>query len=181
MQGFVDLVDSLGGVTVTVENPVPIHTDDTFTEVAEYIGPGVVTLDGYHALWYARSRHETTDYDRMARQRQLMEAILEQSTPANVLSKFQAVASAGVRLIRTDIPQSALGFFVDLAIQEPGAADHRPRARACERRRPGRSRLRLRPRDRRRGHRAAAGRRGLASPRQVGTIATFRNATYPPW
>ena len=115
MQGFVDLVDSLGGVTVTVENPVPIHTDDTFSEVAEYIGPGVVTLDGYHALWYARSRHETTDYDRMARQRQLMEAILEQSTPANVLSKFQAVASAGVRLIKTDIPQSALGFFVDLA------------------------------------------------------------------
>lgn len=115
MQAFVDLVDSLGGVTVTVENAVPIHTDDTFTEVAEWIGPGVVTLDGYHALWYARSRHDTTDYDRMARQRQLMEAVLEQFTPATVLSKFQAVLAAGARLVETDIPQGALGFFVDLA------------------------------------------------------------------
>ncbi len=115
MQGFADLVDALGGVTVTVENPVPIHTDDTFTEVAEYIGPGVVTLNGYYALWYARSRHDTTDYDRMGRQHQIMQAILEQFTPANLLSKFQAVASAGVRLIKTDIPQGGLGFFADLA------------------------------------------------------------------
>lgn len=115
MQGFIDLVDSLGGVTVVVENAVPIHTDETFTEVAEWIGPGVVTLDGYHALWYARSRHDTTDYDRMVRQHQIQQAILEQFTPANVLSKFQAVASAGARLVETDIPQSTLGFFVDLA------------------------------------------------------------------
>lgn len=115
MQGFVDLVDSLGGVTVTVETAVPIHSDETFTEVAEWIGPGVVHLDGYHALWYARSRHDTTDYDRMQRQHQLQQAILEQFSPANVLSKFQAVAAAGARLVQTDIPQSALGFFVELA------------------------------------------------------------------
>lgn len=115
MQGFIDLVDSLGGVDVTVAEAVPIHTDDTFTEVAEWIGPGVVHLDGYHALWYARSRHDTTDYDRMQRQHQLQQAIIEQFTPANVLSKFQAVAAAGARLVETDIPQSMLGVFVDLA------------------------------------------------------------------
>ncbi|MDH6181733.1 LCP family protein required for cell wall assembly [Microbacteriaceae bacterium SG_E_30_P1] len=115
MQGFIDLVDSLGGVDVTVENAVPIHTDETFTEVSEWIGPGVVHLDGWHALWYARSRHDTTDYDRMERQHQLQEAILEQSNPANVLSKFQAVAAAGARLVETDIPQSTLGLFVELA------------------------------------------------------------------
>lgn len=115
MQGFIDLVDSLGGIDVTVAEAVPIHTDDTFTEVAEWIGPGVVHLDGYHALWYARSRHDTTDYDRMQRQHQLQQAIIEQFTPANVLSKFQAVAAAGARLVETDIPQSMLGVFVDLA------------------------------------------------------------------
>jgi polyisoprenyl-teichoic acid--peptidoglycan teichoic acid transferase len=115
MQGFIDLVDSLGGVDVTVETAVPIHTDETFTEVSEWIGPGVVHLDGWHALWYARSRHDTTDYDRMERQHQLQEAILEQSSPANVLSKFQAVAAAGARLVETDIPQSTLGLFVELA------------------------------------------------------------------
>jgi hypothetical protein len=32
-----------------------------------------------------------------------------------VLTKFQAVASAGAETVRTDIPQSMLGYFVDLA------------------------------------------------------------------
>ena len=115
MQGFLDLVDSLGGVTVDVATAVPIHTDETFTTVAEWIGPGVVHLDGYHALWYARSRHDTTDYDRMGRQRQLEEALLEQFTPANILSQLQAVAAAGTRTVKTDIPQASLGYFVELA------------------------------------------------------------------
>jgi len=115
MQGFSDLVDALGGVTVTVNEAVPIHADETFTTVAEWIGPGAVTLDGYHALWYARSRHATTDYDRMARQRQIQQAILEQFSPANVLSKFQSIASAGAQVVKTDIPQSTLGYFVELA------------------------------------------------------------------
>ena len=115
MQAFLDLVDALGGVTVTVESPVNLYTDDTFETVSETIGPGVVTLDGYHALEYARARHDTTDYERMARQRQLEIAILEQFNPANVLTKFQAVATAGARLVKTDIPQSTLGAFVDLA------------------------------------------------------------------
>ena len=115
MKGFSDLIDALGGVTITVEEAVPIHADETFTTVAEWIGPGVVTLDGYHALWFARSRHDTTDYDRMARQRQIQQAILEQFSPANVLSKFQSIASAGAQVVKTDIPQSTLGYFVELA------------------------------------------------------------------
>lgn len=115
MQGFSDLIDALGGVTIDVETAVPVHTDETFSEVAYYIGPGVVQMDGYTALWYARSRHDTTDYDRMARQRQLQQAILEQFNPANVLAKFQAVAQASSQVVRTDIPQATLGYFVDLA------------------------------------------------------------------
>ena len=53
----------------------------------------------------------------MKRQRQLQEAILAQFTPANVLARFQDVAAAGTHLVQTDIPQSMLGYFVDLAIR----------------------------------------------------------------
>jgi len=115
MAGFSQLIDALGGVTINVPNAIPIHADATFTTVLEYIGPGVVHMDGYHALWYARSRHDTSDYDRMQRQRQLQEAILAQFNPANVLSKFQDVAAAGAQVVKTDIPQSTLGYFVNLA------------------------------------------------------------------
>lgn len=115
MQGFSDLIDALGGVSIDVAVGVPVHTDETFTEVAYYIGPGVVQMDGYTALWYARSRYDTNDYDRMQRQRQLQQAILAQFSPANVLAKFQSIAQAGAQVVRTDIPQSTLGYFVELA------------------------------------------------------------------
>jgi len=115
MQGFSDLIDSLGGVTINVQNAVPIHADAEFTIVAEWIEPGVQVMDGYHALWYARSRHDTTDYDRMARQRELQQAVVEQFTPANVLTKFQAIASASSKVVTTDIPQGSLPYFVALA------------------------------------------------------------------
>jgi LCP family protein required for cell wall assembly len=115
MQGFADLVDSLGGVDINVTERVPVHTDDTFTEVAFWFEPGQQHMDGYHALWYARSRHGTSDYDRMNRQHQLEEAILAQANPANVLSKFQSVAQAGAQVVKTDVPQGMLGYFVNLA------------------------------------------------------------------
>ena len=115
MAGFSQLIDALGGVTISVAEAVPVHSDENFENVAFWIGPGAVQMDGYTALWYARVRHNTTDYDRMLRQRQLQEAILLQFNPANVLSKFQAVAEAGAQVVRTDVPQTMLGFFVDLA------------------------------------------------------------------
>ncbi|EAR24838.1 cell envelope-related transcriptional attenuator [marine actinobacterium PHSC20C1] len=115
MQGFSDLIDSLGGVTINVEEAVPIHADADFTIVAEWIPAGVQVMDGYHALWYARSRHDTTDYDRMERQRQLQQAVVEQFTPSNVLTKLQAIAAASSKVVTTDIPQGSLGYFVNLA------------------------------------------------------------------
>ena len=115
MAGFQQLIDALGGVTVNVPEDVPIHADETFTTVAEWIPAGEQHLDGYHALWYARSRHGTSDYDRMARQLQIQEAVLAQFNPANVLSKFQEIAAAGSQVVKTDVPQGMLGYFVDLA------------------------------------------------------------------
>jgi anionic cell wall polymer biosynthesis LytR-Cps2A-Psr (LCP) family protein len=72
-------------------------------------------MDGYHALWFARSRHGTSDYDRMQRQTQMQEALLAQASPANVLAKFQGVASAGSRVVKTNVPRGMLGYFVNLA------------------------------------------------------------------
>ncbi|TFC86186.1 LytR family transcriptional regulator [Cryobacterium sinapicolor] len=115
MQGFSELIDALGGVDINVDHRVPVHTDETFSEVAFWFEPGMQHMDGFHALWYARSRHDTSDYDRMVRQRQVQEAILQQASPANVLTKFQAIATAGSQVVKTDIPQGMLGYFVDLA------------------------------------------------------------------
>jgi LCP family protein required for cell wall assembly len=119
MQGFAQLIDALGGITIDSPGRYPIGGDiDENGEpilVEGWIEPGIQVMNGYTALWYARSRHGTNDYDRMQRQRQVQEAILQQFDPTNVLTKFQAVAEAGAQVVRTDIPQGMLGHFVGLA------------------------------------------------------------------
>lgn len=115
MQGFTDLIDALGGVDINVKERLPIGGDEAFNNVDGWVEPGQQHMDGYTALWYGRARHGTSDYDRMARQRVLQGAILKQFNPANVLTKFQAVAQAGAQVVKTDVPQGMLGYFVDLA------------------------------------------------------------------
>jgi anionic cell wall polymer biosynthesis LytR-Cps2A-Psr (LCP) family protein len=117
MQGFADLVDSLGGVDITVTQRLPIGGDENLNGVVGWIEPGKQHMNGYTAQWYARSRHGTSDYDRMARQRQLQDAILKQINPINVVTKFQDIAKAGKQVMKTDIPQSMLGYFVDLGLK----------------------------------------------------------------
>jgi LCP family protein required for cell wall assembly len=119
MQGFSDLIDALGGVTIDSPGRYPIGGQEDShgrpINVSAWIEPGVQRMNGFTALWYSRARHGTSDFDRMARQRQVQQAILKQFDPANVLTKFQAVADAGKQVVKTDIPSGMLGHFVDLA------------------------------------------------------------------
>ncbi|CAD5993102.1 LCP family protein [Agreia sp. COWG] len=117
MQGFAQLIDALGGVDINVTERLPIGGDENLNEVEGWIEPGEQHMDGTTALWYARSRHTTSDYDRMGRQRELQTAILTQFTPANVLSKFQGIANAGADVVKTNVPQSTLAYFLDLALK----------------------------------------------------------------
>jgi polyisoprenyl-teichoic acid--peptidoglycan teichoic acid transferase len=119
MKGFSDLVDALGGITLDVKKRLPIGGDENAQgqpiNVDGWIEPGKRKLSGYNALWYARARHGSNDYDRMGRQRDVQEAILKQFTPTVVLTKFQAIAEAGKQIVKTDIPSVMLGVLADLA------------------------------------------------------------------
>ncbi|NNC13056.1 LCP family protein [Planctomonas sp. JC2975] len=115
MEGFSQLVDALGGVTIDVKQKLPIGGDENLVGVTGWIQPGVQHMNGYTAQWYARSRESTSDYDRMARQRELEDAILKQFTPLTIATKFQDIAKAGAQVVKTDIPQSSIGYFADLA------------------------------------------------------------------
>jgi LCP family protein required for cell wall assembly len=121
MVAFASLVDALGGVTIYVKQRLPIGgQEDALGQpinVNGWIEPGVQHMNGKTALWYARARHGSSDYDRMGRQREVESALLSQLDPANVLARFQKIATAGKRMIHTDIPQGMLGRYVDLAVK----------------------------------------------------------------
>jgi hypothetical protein len=105
----------MGGITIDVGRRVRITGPEG--QLRGVIEPGRQRLDGYHALWYARSRVDTNDYDRMARQRCVMAAMLHQLDPATVLVKFREIARAGEQLISTDIPPGELDTLASLALK----------------------------------------------------------------
>ncbi len=113
MQGFSDLVDALNGVTIDVPAPLA-YGPVTATKPYGTFAAGTQHMNGYLALWYARSRFDGNDYQRMARQRQVQEAIIKQFQPAIVLTKFQDIAAAGAQVVKTDIPSGMLSHFIDL-------------------------------------------------------------------
>lgn len=125
MAGFEGLVDALGGVRIRVDERVPIGgvgPDGRPVPPKGYIEPGVQTLDGYHALWFARSRADSSDYARMARQRCIIGALLDQADPWTVLRKYEAIAASAEDLISTDIPRDLLPDLVEIATKVRGAS-----------------------------------------------------------
>ena len=118
MAGFSKLIDALGGVEIVIKQDLPIGGQrDDASDAKEWLraSPTPQRLDGYHALWYGRSRHLTSDYDRMARQHEIEAAILKQMEPGTVLTRFQQIAEAGKSMVLTDIPAGMLSIYVDLA------------------------------------------------------------------
>lgn len=124
MAGFEQLIDAMGGITIDAGGWVPITSEEIpgsdpkrYYPPSEWIAPGVQTLDGYHALWYARSREYATDYSRIRRQQCVQAAMIAQLDPATVLTRFQEIAAAGTQIVETDLPRDQLGSFVDLALK----------------------------------------------------------------
>ena len=115
LAGFKGLVDAVGGVTLNVRSPIPVG--GLGDDVTGYIEPGVRKLDGHDTLWYARAREGSDDYSRMARQKCVMNAMLEQVSPQSVVTNFADLAQASSEMISTNVPTSEFDTFVNLALK----------------------------------------------------------------
>ena len=124
LKGFAGIVNALGGIKVVVKKengrPIPIggeHNPDGSVKTYPHdsLPLGQQKLNGYQALWYARSRFYADDYFRMARQQCVLGAIARQATPINVLKGYQRLARTAKSSISTDIPGDALESMVTLA------------------------------------------------------------------
>lgn len=97
--GFVDVVDTVGGVTIYLEEPLrdrPAGLD---------LPAGCVELDGIRALGFVRARHLDNDFGRIARQqrfvRELMNEVTSAGTLLNIPRLFSLVDAVG-RAMETD-------------------------------------------------------------------------------
>jgi LCP family protein required for cell wall assembly len=115
LEGFKDMVDAVGGITLNVRQPIPVG--GLGSDVTGYIQPGVRKLDGHDTLWYARAREGSDDYSRMARQKCVLNAMLEQVSPQTAVRNFSKLAKASAATLSTDMPASEVDRFIPLALK----------------------------------------------------------------
>ena len=120
LKGFQDLVDAMGGVDMTIPAGGiaiggKIEANGYTHGITGRIPEGPQHLDGRQALWYARSRVETGDGDRMRRQRCMVNALISQTNPISMLQKFPDIMRVAKANILIDLPQDELPDLADLA------------------------------------------------------------------
>ncbi len=126
MAGFAALVDAVGGVRVSVAERLPIGGSSTDPVATAWIERGKdQLLDGRTALWFARSRWSTDDYDRMARQRCLVAAFAQQLDGGQVARRLPDLAAALRESLDTSIALSDLEAWGDLARRVRAAGEIR--------------------------------------------------------
>lgn len=105
MQGLVDLVDAVGGITVTNAFDFPIRIDEWEPEYTSSVPPGTHKVNGEQALVFSRMRYDDPegDYGRQRRQREVIQKILHQLLGLNGLASHQRILQAVAKNMQTDI------------------------------------------------------------------------------
>ncbi|OCA88281.1 LytR family transcriptional regulator [Bacillus sp. FJAT-27225] len=102
MEGFQDIVDSVGGVTVV--------NDLDFTHEGTHFPKGEITLNGEDALNYSRMRYEDPrgDYGRQLRQRQIIQAVIQEGASLSTLTNYGDIFKALGDNVKTNLTFSEM-------------------------------------------------------------------------
>jgi LCP family protein required for cell wall assembly len=109
--GFRQIVDTLGGVDVPVScaytdwkiiDPSldPQNEDNWYLHTA---GPGLIHMDGDLALWYARSRQKSSDFDRGRRQQEVLRSLFTQALRTDTLKRIPELYNNLKDTVDTDL------------------------------------------------------------------------------
>lgn len=127
--GFEQIIDAVGGVTIAVDCPIqdirctgPACTDgipgnETDSDFELYTLPvGVFDMDAELALWYARSRKNTIDFDRGRRQQQLLRAIWAKTKASGQITQIPQLYDQLTSVVETNMPLSEVLPLIPLAL-----------------------------------------------------------------
>lgn len=106
LNGFVNMVQAIGGVDVNV----PTAVNDPFT--GTFVPAGLVHMDGHLALKYVRSRESTSDYARSARQQEVLVALARKVVTPEIVPEIPQLLSLAGANIATDFPMKYARNFV---------------------------------------------------------------------
>jgi LCP family protein required for cell wall assembly len=123
--GFKTLIDAVGGVDVVADCPLydifpdapPGVSDIGYTDITGTIDipiAGVYHFDGKHALWYARSRKTTSDFDRSRRQQRVLRALWQKIQEQGLVSRLPDIWNDLINTVQTDLSLNDVIYLANL-------------------------------------------------------------------
>jgi LCP family protein required for cell wall assembly len=124
MDGFIDVVNAIGGVTVHLDCPFYEPVFNLTTNAWDYFAlpAGDVWLDGDTAYWFVRLRYRESDIGRNQRQREFLWGLRDQMKRTNLLANFLPLYSAFQSMVTTDLNPLEIVDLLNWGIQLDPAA-----------------------------------------------------------
>lgn len=118
LNGFVDLVDAVGGLWVDIPSGVfdkhyPLPNGAGYIQIS--IPAGCHKLSGVRALEYARSRHQDSDYGRMQRQQRVLVALARQLDPIALVARVPELLDVAQENLLITVPMDQIADMAVLA------------------------------------------------------------------
>ncbi len=125
-EGFIDLVDAIGGVTFNV--PIDMDYDDDSQDLHIHLEAGEQLLDGDKAEQLVRFRHNNdgtsypeeygdNDLGRMRTQREFIMAVIQQTAKIENIFKISEILQVAEENLITNIDFSAIIDYIPYAIE----------------------------------------------------------------
>lgn len=135
LSGFKEIIDTIGGVDVAVDcaiEDLPLIGAEVPSMARRVNEDGFFALDvGYYhltgpeALWYARSRHNSTDFDRGRRQQQILRAIWRKARDTGQLARLPQLWGQITQVVDTNLSLEDMLGLLPIALNlNPNAIEN---------------------------------------------------------
>lgn len=119
MDGFVPMIDALGGITITLETPFyDMWQSATTTQTLEmYLPAGVHHLNGRQTYLFSRLRYVGTDIGRASRQRTVLWALRDRLLSGGFLGQLPQLMETFRQTVSTDLGIFDIASLATVALQ----------------------------------------------------------------
>ncbi len=145
--GVREMIDRVGGVDVLAHcalydifPDLPPDQNDIITDTAQLSTvptgtiniptPGLYTLDGKHALWFARSRKTTSDFDRSRRQQSVLRGLWSKIKEQGLVGQLPSLWGDVTKIVDTNLNINDVVYLAAFGLQ---LDDARIKERAIDR------------------------------------------------
>jgi anionic cell wall polymer biosynthesis LytR-Cps2A-Psr (LCP) family protein len=132
--GVREMIDRVGGVDVLAHCPLydvfpdlPPDQNDVITDTVQLStvptgtinlpAPGLYTLDGQHALWFARSRYSTNDFDRSRRQQAVLRGLWNKIKEQGLVGQLPTLWNDVTRIVDTNLNVNDVIYLATFGLQ----------------------------------------------------------------